>query len=213
MGQKVHPIGFRLGVYRDWSARWFAKGSYKDSLLEDFKIRKFLKQRLSHAEIADIVIEKAGDSIRVELHSARPGIIIGRKGQDIDALRSDLSDRFGKPVDVSVQEVKNADLNAELVAKSIAAQIERRAGYKRLMKRAGHATLKAGARGIKICCAGRLAGSEIARSEWLRLGSVPLHTIRADVDYANVEAKTTYGIIGVAVWICRGEFAKKQGSK
>ncbi|MGD1997414.1 MAG: 30S ribosomal protein S3 [Candidatus Dependentiae bacterium] len=211
MGQKVHPIGFRVGVYRDWTARWFAKSSYAENLLEDFKIRKYLKKRLERAEIADVIIEKAGESIRVELHSARPGLVIGRKGQEIDALRAELSQEFGKPVDVSVQEVKQVELNAELVAQSIASQIERRAGYKRLMKRAGQAAMKAGAKGIKICCSGRLAGSEIARSEWLRLGSVPLHTLRADVDHAKVEAMTTYGIIGVSVWICRGEYTK--GSK
>lgn len=212
MGQKVHPIGFRLGVFKDWSARWFAKNSYKDNLLEDFKIRAYLNKRLEHAELADIVIEKAGDSVRVALHSSRPGFIIGRKGSEIDTLRQELTKMFKKPFDVTVQEIKQVELNAVLVAKGIASQIERRVGYKRLMKRAGHAAIKAGARGVKIRCSGRLAGSEIARTEWLRLGSVPLHTLRADIDYAKVEAMTTYGVIGVSVWICRGEYSL-QGSK
>jgi len=206
VGQKVHPLGFRIGIFRDWSAHWYAKQSYKDHLLEDFKIREYLKKRLDRAEIADIVIEKAGENMRVILHSSRPGMIIGKKGQEIDALRFELTKKFGKSVDVSVQEVKSFELSAVLIAKSVAEQIERRVGYKRLMKKVGYAAMKSGAKGIKICCAGRLAGSEIARSEWLRLGSVPLHTLRSDVDYALVEAKTTYGIIGVKVWICRGEY-------
>lgn len=206
MGQKVHPIGFRVGVFRDWSAHWFAKKSYGASLLEDFKIRKYLEERLKRAEMSRVVIDKTGSEVRVEIHSSRPGSVIGKKGQEIDSLRSDLSKLCGKPVEVSVQEVKNADIDATLIGKSICEQIERRVGYKRLMKKAGMAAMKAGARGIKICCSGRLAGSEIARSEWLRLGSVPLHSLRADVDYALVEAHTTYGVIGVKVWVCKGEF-------
>lgn len=206
MGQKVHPIGFRVGVFRDWHAHWFAKKSYGASLLEDFKIRKYLDERLKKAELSHVIIDKMPDSVRVELHSSRPGLIIGKKGQEIDTLRSDLTKLCGKPVDVSVQEVKNAEIDATLIAKDICEQIERRVGYKRLMKKAGMAAMKAGARGIKICCSGRLAGSEIARSEWLRLGSVPLHTLRSNVDYALVEAQTTYGVIGVKVWVCKGEF-------
>lgn len=206
MGQKVHPLGFRIGSFRGWSAKWFAKKSYGQNFLEDFAIRSYLEKRLSRAEVSDIVIEKAGESVRVEIHSSRPGQVIGKKGQEIDALRAELSHKFKKNVDVSVQEVKNLELSAKLVAKSIAEQIERRVSYKRLMKKAGHATMKSGAKGIKICCAGRLGGAEIARAEWLRLGSVPLHTMRSDIDYALVEALTTYGIIGVRVWICRGEY-------
>lgn len=206
MGQKVHPIGFRLGSYIRWGSRWFSKKNYGDNFLEDHEIRNYLRKRLQKAEIANIVIEKAGDSIRVEIHSARPGIVIGKKGQEIEVLRNEISAKFKKNIEVSVQEVKNYELNATLVAQAIADQIERRISYKRLMKKAGVAAMKAGAKGIKICCSGRLAGSEIARSEWLRLGSVPLHTLRSDVDYALVEAHTTYGVIGVKVWICRGEF-------
>lgn len=205
MGQKVHPIGFRLGIFRGWSASWFGKNDYKTNLIEDFKMREYLEKRLDRAEVADIVIQRAGESVRVEIHTARPGQVIGKRGQEIDSLRSELTKKFGKPVDVSVQEIKTPDHSAQLVAKNIAGQIERRVGYKRLMKKAGHAVMKSGAKGIKICCAGRLAGAEIARVEWLRLGSVPLHTLRSDVDYALVEAQTTYGIIGVKVWICRGE--------
>ncbi len=206
MGQKVHPIGFRLGVFRTWNARWFAKSDYKKYLQEDFRIREFLGKRLEKAEIASMNIERAGEDIRVEVHSARPGLIIGKRGQEIESIRTDLTKEFGKTIDLSIQEVKVVEHSAQLVAKSIAEQIERRVGYKRLMKKAGHSVMKSGARGIKIRCAGRLAGSEIARAEWLRLGCVPLHTLRSDIDHALVEAHTTYGIIGVQVWICRGEF-------
>lgn len=208
MGQKVHPIGFRTGVFLDWKANWFSK-NYAANLKEDFEIRKYLKKRLERAEIAKVVVQKAGENIRIELHSGRRGHVIGRKGQEIEALRLELSKKFGKPVDVSVQEIKQVETDATLVAQSIADQIERRVGYKRLMKRAGQTAMKSGAKGIKICISGRLGGSEIARSEWLRLGSVPLHTLRSDVDYALVEAQTTYGIIGVKVWICRGEYKQK----
>jgi small subunit ribosomal protein S3 len=206
VGQKVHPLGFRLGVFRTWNARWFAKHDYKTFLQEDFRIREYLAKRLDKAEVASVTIERAGDSIRVEIHSARLGLIIGKRGQEIESLRTGLAKEFGKAVDISIQEVKVVEHCAQLVAKGIAEQIERRVGYKRLMKKAGAAVMKSGARGIKIRCSGRLAGSEIARAEWLRLGSVPLHTLRSDIDHALVEAKTTYGIIGVQVWICRGEF-------
>ena len=207
MGQKVHPKGFRIGVYRDWDARWFARKGYGDQLLEDLAIRKFLGQKLRGAEVARIEIEKAGDSIRVIIHSARPGVVIGRKGQDIDMLRKGISHIIKKnAVEVSVQEVKAPDLDATLVAQNIAEQLERRASFKKAMKRVTASALRAGARGIKICCSGRLNGAEIARSEWLRTGSVPLHTLRADIDYGFAEALTTYGKIGVKVWISRGEY-------
>lgn len=208
MGQKVHPIGFRLGVYRDWDAHWFATNkSYGDQALEDIKIRRFVEERLGRAEIARIVIEKAGDNVRVVLYSARLGLVIGKKGQEIESLRKDLSRLLGKAnVEISVQEVKKPELDATLVAKNIASQLERRGSYKRAMKRAAMASMKSGARGIKICTAGRLGGAEIARSEWTRVGSVPLHTLRADIDYGFAEAHTTFGIIGVKVWLCRGEY-------
>jgi small subunit ribosomal protein S3 len=207
VGQKVHPLGFRLGVFEDWRARWFAKKSYGETLIEDFAVRKSLKKHLNKADTAKVVIEKAGESMRIIVHTARPGVVIGRKGQGIDLLRSELHRKFGKNIEVSVQEVKSPDTDATLVAQSIAEQIERRASFKRVMKKAGFASMKAGAKGIKICCAGRLGGAEIAREEWLRLGSVPLHTLRSNVDYASIQAKTTYGIIGIKVWICRGEYS------
>ncbi len=206
MGQKVHPFGFRLGVFEDWHAHWFAKKNYGEQVLEDVALRLYLEKYLNRAEIAKIVIEKAGETVRVIIHTARPGLVIGKKGQSIEALRASLFEKFKKNIDVSVQEIKNQELNAKLVAKSIGAQLVRRIGYKRLMKKAGYAALKSGAKGIKICVAGRLGGAEIARTEWLRLGSVPLHTLRAKIDYASTEAKTTYGMIGVKVWICKGEY-------
>jgi len=208
VGQKVHPVGFRLGIYRDWLARWFARDSYGKQIIEDLKIRRFIDTALSKADIARVEIEKAGNNIRVILFSGRPGAIIGRKGQEIDALRialiRELDSKYN--VEVSVQEVKNPLLDAMLVAKNIAEQLEGRVGFKRAMKKAATETMRAGAKGIKICCSGRLGGAEIARSEWTRVGSIPLHTLRSDVDYALAEAQTTYGVIGVKVWICRGEY-------
>lgn len=207
MGQKVNPIGFRTGVYRDWNARWFARTSYGDMLLEDLKIRRYLDDVLKHAEISRVEIEKAGDNVKVIIHSARPGTVIGKKGQEIDSLRRGISKIIKKnSIEVTVQEIKNPDLDALLVAKSIAEQLEKRVSYKRAMKRSVASTMRAGAKGIKICCAGRLNGAEIARSEWARVGSVPLHTLRADIDYGLALAKTTYGIIGVKVWIGRGDY-------
>lgn len=207
MGQKVNPKGFRVGVYRDWDARWFARKSYGDFLMEDMKIRKFLAERLRGGEVARIEIEKAGDDVKIIIHSGRPGMVIGKKGQEIDTLRKEIAKIVKKNViEISVQEVKNPDLDAVLVATSIAEQLERRASYKKAMKRAVAATMRAGAKGIKICCSGRLNGAEIARKEWARTGSVPLHTLRADIDYGLVEAQTTYGKIGVKVWIGRGEY-------
>ncbi len=207
MGQKVHPKGFRLGVYLDWDARWFARGSYADQVMQDIKIRKFLDSALDSAEVSRVEIEKAGDAVKVIVHTARPGVVIGKKGQEINQLRQSLSQICGATnVDISVQEVKRPELNATLIAKSIALQIERRSSYKRAMKKAALSALKSGAKGIKLCCSGRLSGAEIARSEWVREGSVPLHTLRADIDYGVAEALTTYGIIGVKVWLCRGEY-------
>lgn len=207
MGQKVHPIGFRLGVYRTWLARWFARDSYGKFLMEDLKIRKYLEEKLKDAEISNIEIEKTGDSVRVVIHSGRPGVVIGKKGQEIDTLKLVLAKMLGKSnVEVSVQEVKNPELDAMLVAKGIAEQLERRVSHKKAMKRATASSMRAGAKGIKIRCSGRLQGAEIARDEWERVGSTPLHTLRADIDYGLAEAKTTYGIIGVKVWICRGEY-------
>ncbi len=208
MGQKVNPVGFRIGIYRDWDARWFAPGhAYGKSLLEDIKIRKLIDKQLKHAEIARVEIEKAGDNLRIILHSGRPGVVIGKGGKEIDSLRKFFAQAFGKSnVEISVQEIKKPELDALLVAKSIADQLERRVSYKRAMKRALASTMRAGARGIKISVAGRLNGAEIARTEWQRLGSIPLHTLRSDIDYGEAEALTTFGLIGVKVWICRGEY-------
>ena len=206
MGQKVHPVGFRIGVFEDWRARWFAKKSYGTELLEDLRIRRYLKNKLNDIDVDKVVIEKAGENIRIIVFSSRPGFIIGKKGAGIENLKQEIYAKLKKNVDISVQEVRFRDLSASLVAKNIAEQLEKRVGYKRAMKRAGYATMKSRAKGIKICCAGRLGGAEIARSEWLRLGSVPLHTLRSNIDFALAEAKTTYGIIGVKVWICRGEY-------
>lgn len=208
MGQKVHPIGFRLGVYRFWDARWFARGKeYGKLLIEDITIRRFLKSALEKAEISRIEIEKAADSIRIIIHSGRPGHIIGRKGQEIETLRNQLSALLKKQnIEISVQEVAKPELDAVLIAQNIATQLEQRVSYKRAMKRAAQTAARGGAKGIKICCSGRLQGAEIARREWIRVGSVPLHTLRADIDFGFAEAKTTYGMIGVQVWVCKGEY-------
>ncbi len=208
MGQKVNPIGFRLGIYRFWNARWFARREkYSSLLLEDIKIRNFIDKNLSNAEISTVEIERAGDNLRVILYSARPGIVIGRKGQEIDALRKDLSKLINKSnIEVSVQEIKQPELDATIIAKSITGQLEKRVSFKKAMKKAAMTVMKSGARGVKIRCAGRLGGAEIARDEWIRIGSTPLHTLRSDIDYGFEEAQTTYGVIGVKVWICRGEY-------
>lgn len=206
MGQKVHPLGFRLGVHEDWSAHWFSKNAYGASLIEDFRIREYLAHKLSRTDLSKVVIDKAVDNVRVTLFASRPGLIIGKKGQGIDQLKYDLNKLVNKSIDISVQEEKSPELNSQLVAEGIAEQLEKRVSVKKLMKKAGFAALKSGAKGIKICVSGRLGGAEIARSEWLRLGSIPLHTIRANVQYALAEAKTIYGIIGVKVWICKGEY-------
>lgn len=208
MGQKVHPIGFRLGIYRSWDARWFApRNEYGKLLIEDITIRRFLKNALEKAEVSRIEIEKAADSIRIVIHSGRPGHIIGRKGQEIETLRNQLSVLLKKQnIEISVQEVAKPELDAVLIAKNIATQLEQRVSYKRAMKRAAQTATRSGAKGVKICCSGRLQGAEIARREWIRVGSVPLHTLRADIDWALAEAHTTYGVIGVQVWVCRGEY-------
>jgi small subunit ribosomal protein S3 len=208
VGQKVHPIGFRLGVYRSWDSRWFARRSnYAEQVFEDLKIRNFLEKTLVNAEIARIEIEKAGEGIKVIVHSGRPGVVIGKKGQEIESIRQQLSAMLKVPaVEVSVQEVRQPELDATLVAKNIAQQLEKRASFKKIMKRAALSALKSGAKGVKIAVAGRLNGAEIARTEFIRLGSIPSHTLRANIDYGFAEAHTTFGVIGVKVWICKGEF-------
>ena len=207
MGQKVNPVGFRVGIYRDWDSRWFARKSYGKEVLEDIKIRNFLNTILANAEISKIEIEKAGDNVKVIIHSGRPGVVIGKKGQEIESLRNEIAHRLKKKnVEISVQEVKSPEIDAVLVAKNIAEQLEKRGSFKKAMKRAALSAMKGGVKGIKICCAGRLNGAEIAREEWTRVGSIPLHTLRSNVDYGLVEAQTTYGKIGIKVWICKGEY-------
>lgn len=207
MGQKVSPVGFRLGIYRDWDSSWFARKSYGDHILEDIKVREYLSAVLDRAEVSRVRIEKTGETIKVIILSARPGQIIGKKGQGIETIRQDISKLIKKNgVEVSVQEVKKPELDANIVAKNIADQIERRVSYKKAMKRASTTTKNSGAKGIKVCISGRLGGAEIARSEWMRVGSIPLHTLRADIDYGFAKAKTKYGIIGVKVWISRGDY-------
>ncbi len=206
MGQKVNPNGFRLGVIREWDARWYAGGThYADNLTADLKIRRFIKKKLANAAVSRIVIERPSQNINVTIHTARPGIVIGKKGEDIERLRQALSRQTGQPVQVAIEEVRKPELNATLVAENIAQQLEKRIMFRRAMKRAVTNAMRLGAQGIKVMVAGRLNGAEIARTEWTRDGRVPLHTLRADIDYGFAEARTTYGVIGVKVWIFKGE--------
>jgi small subunit ribosomal protein S3 len=205
MGQKVHPYGFRLGFNKNWRSRWFSKKEYPAFVFEDSKIRKYVKKALFHAGIADIEIERAGGKVRLILSTARPGIVIGRKGVEIEKLRAELRGQFQREFSIEVNEIRRPETNAQLVAENIAMQLERRVAFRRAMKRTVSMARKFGAEGIKVSCAGRLAGAEIARTEWYREGRVPLQTLRADIDYGFAEASTTYGIIGVKVWIYKGE--------
>ena len=208
MGQKTHPVGFRLGYVKTWESKWFASKNYAKFLHEDLSIRKFLKERLYAAGIARIEIERAANKdkrVKVNIHTARPGLVIGRKGQEVEALRRELQRMTEKEVILNVIEVKRPEIEAQLVAENIALQIERRVSYRRAMKRNVSLAMKFGAKGIKTMCSGRLAGAEMARSEWYREGRVPLQTLRADVDYGFALAKTKYGVIGVKVWIFKGE--------
>ena len=206
MGQKVNPIGMRLGINRTWDSRWFAKKEYGDLLHEDFKMRKYLEEKLGKsASVAKIVIERPAKKARVTIHSARPGVIIGKKGADIDKLRAELSKMTSAEVNLNIVEIRKPDIDAKLVAAGIADQLERRIAFRRAMKRSVQSALRAGALGIRINCSGRLGGAEIARMEWYREGRVPLHTLRADVDYGTATAFTTMGTCGVKVWIFRGE--------
>ena len=205
MGQKVHPIGFRLGVNKTWTSRWYAEKDYGKLLREDLEIRQFLKKRLFHAGISRIEIERIGAKIVFYIHTARPGIIIGRKGAEIDSLKGEIQKMTSQEVHINIVEVRKPEVDAQLVAENVANQLERRVSFRRAMKRGVGSALKFGAQGIKISCAGRLGGAEMARTEWYREGKVPLHTLRANIDYATSEANTTYGIIGIKVWIYKGE--------
>lgn len=205
MGQKTNPIGNRLGIIRTWESRWFAKRDYADKLIEDLNLRKQLKEKLFHAGVSRIEIERVGDKIKIMVFAARPGIIIGKKGAEVDKLRKEIEENTGKKVHIDIREVRRPELDAQLVAENIALQIEKRVAYRRAMKRAVSSAMRFGAKGIKVSCAGRLAGAEIARTEWYREGRVPLSTFRADIDYGFAEARTTYGVIGVKVWIFKSE--------
>lgn len=205
MGQKVNPIGIRLGIVKDWNSRWYASKNYAQLLNQDINLRKFLKKKLMSAAVSRIQIERPANNAIVTIHTARPGVLIGKKGGGIESLRNEISQRLGVPVHLNIEEVRKPDLDATLVAENIAQQLEQRVMFRRAMKRAVTSALKSGAKGIKICVSGRLGGAEIARSEWYREGRVPLHTFRADIDYGTAESKTTYGIIGVKVWIFKGE--------
>jgi len=205
LGQKVNPIGLRLNIVRSWESTWYADRDYAKYLLEDQKIRKYLKKRLYHAGISKINIARTGEKLKLKLHTARPGIVIGKKGTEIEALKSDLDKLTNRQCVVDIQEVRRPEADAQLVAENVALQLERRIAFRRAMKKAVNIALKFGAKGIKIACSGRLGGAEMARREWTREGRVPLHTLRADIDYGFAEANTTYGIIGVKVWIFKGE--------
>lgn len=206
MGQKVHPNGIRLGVIRDWNAKWYAeKGGYAETLAADLKIRAFITRRLANAALSRIVIDRPSQNLNVTIFTARPGIVIGKKGEDIERLRRELIKMSGLPVQVAVEEIRKPELDAKLVAENICQQLEKRIMFRRAMKRAVQNSMRLGAEGVKVMLAGRLNGAEIARTEWYREGRVPLHTLRADIDYGVHEAHTTYGIIGVKVWIFKGE--------
>jgi small subunit ribosomal protein S3 len=213
MGQKTHPIGYRLGYTRTWSSRWFAGKDFAKLLHEDIRIRRMVKEKLYHAGVARIEIERSGDQTRVIIHTARPGIIIGRKGAEVDKLKAGLEKQYGNQVYISVKEIKKPELDAQLVSENIAMQLEKRVAFRRAMKRSVAAALRLGAQGIRITCAGRLGGAEIARTEWYREGRVPLHTLRADIDFGFAEAHTTMGQIGVKTWIYRGETQRVQPEK
>ena len=210
MGQKIHPTGFRLSVTRNWSSRWYANsGSFAKMLNEDIKVRNYLKRKLAHASVGRVVIERPAKNARITVFSARPGVVIGKKGEDIENLKAELQRIMGVQVHVNIEEIRKPEVDAQLIADSIAQQLEKRIMFRRAMKRAMQNAMRLGAQGIKIMSSGRLNGAEIARREWYREGRVPLHTLRADIDYGTSEAKTTYGIIGIKVWVFKGETMAK----
>ena len=205
MGQKVHPIGLRLGIIRTWDSRWYAEKGYTKLIQEDLLIRQHIKKKLYHAGISKVEIERTANRAKITIRSARPGIIIGQKGAEIEKLQKEIQKLTQREIGINIQEVRRVETDAQLVAENVALQLERRVAFRRAMKKSVNASLKFGAQGIKISCSGRLGGAEIARSEWYREGRVPLHTLRADIDYGFTEARTTYGAIGIKVWIYRGE--------
>lgn len=205
MGQKVNPVGLRLGIVKTWDSRWYAEREYSKFLQEDILIRRYIKEKLYHAGVSKVEIERTANRAKITIRAARPGIIIGQKGAEIDKLQKELQRRTQREISINIQEVRRVEADAQLVAQNVALQLERRVAFRRAMKKSVTASMKFGAQGIKIACAGRLGGAEIARSEWYREGRVPLHTLRADIDYGFAEARTTYGAIGIKVWIYKGE--------
>jgi small subunit ribosomal protein S3 len=209
LGQKVNPIGLRLGIVKTWESRWYAGKSYADYILEDYKIRKFVKNKLHHAGISKVEIERSSKHIRLRVFTSRPGIVIGKKGAEISQLKKEIEKKVSHEVMIDIQEVRKPEIDAQLVAENVALQIERRVAFRRAMKRGVSSAMRFGAKGVKIRCSGRLGGAEMARTEWYKEGRIPLHTLRADIDYGFIEARTTYGIIGVKVFIFKGEILKK----
>jgi small subunit ribosomal protein S3 len=213
MGQKTHPYGFRLVYNKTWHSRWYAEDRYADILHEDLELRRKLKSRLFHAGVSEIDIERAADKLRVTIYTSRPGIIIGRKGAEVDKLRDDLQKELGREVHINIQEIQRPELDAQLLAENIGGQLVRRVSFRRAMKKAMESSFRFGAKGVKIMVSGRLGGSEIARTEWYQDGRLPLHTLKADIDYGLAEAKTTYGVIGVKVWIYKGEMLREKSRR
>ncbi|WP_054030749.1 30S ribosomal protein S3 [Desulfatitalea tepidiphila] len=210
MGQKVNPIGLRLGIIKTWESKWYSDKKYADYIQQDFELRNFVKEKLFHAGISRIEIERSAKRIRLRIYTARPGIVIGKKGSEIERLKQELEKKVSQEVLIDIQEVRKPEIDAQLVAENVAMQIERRVAFRRAMKRGVTSALRFGAQGVKIICSGRLGGAEMARTEWYREGRVPLHTLRADIDYGFTEARTTYGAIGVKVFIFKGEILKKE---
>ena len=213
MGQKVNPIGLRLGIVKTWESRWYAGKNYADYILEDYKIRKFVKNKLHHAGISKVEIERSSKHIRLRVFTSRPGIVIGKKGAEISKLKKEIEEKVSHEVMIDIQEVRKPEIDAQLVAENVALQIERRVAFRRAMKRGVSSAMRFGAMGVKIICSGRLGGAEMARTEWYKEGRIPLHTLRADIDYGFIEARTTYGIIGVKVFVFKGEILKKDEVK
>ena len=213
MGQKVNPISLRLGIVKTWESRWFAGKKYADYIFEDYRIRKFIKEKLHHAGVAKIEIERSTRRVRLRIFTARPGIVIGKKGSEIEKLKKELEGLVTQEVLIDIQEIRKPEVDAQLVAENVAMQIERRVAFRRAMKRGVSSAMRFGAQGVKIICSGRLGGAEMARTEWYREGRVPLHTLRADIDYGITEARTTYGIVGIKVFVFHGEILKKDQSE
>ena len=213
MGQKVHPKGFRLGVIEQWDSKWFARREYAELLHEDLRLRKFLKQRLYHAGISKIEIERAANKAKINIYTARPGIVIGKRGAGVETLKKEVQALTSNEVFLNIQEVRKAETNAQLVAENVATQLERRVAFRRAMKKSVQTAMKFGAKGIRLACSGRLGGAEMARYEWYHEGRVPLHTLRADIEYGTTEAHTTYGAIGVKCWIFKGEVLPQRGQR